>query len=48
MSHANKNINTLQQLERDHAGTDGYYETISMILDHLAFSPKNASSDSEG
>src|SRR5712692_3423245 len=36
----NKTINALRQLERDHARTVGYYEPITMILDHLAFSPK--------
>ncbi len=36
----NKTVNVLQQLERDHARTVGYYEPITMILDHLAFSPK--------
>jgi len=36
----NKTINALSQLERDHARTVGYYEPITMILDHLAFSPK--------
>jgi hypothetical protein len=36
----NKTINALHQLERDHAKTVGYYEPITMILDHLAFSPK--------
>jgi len=29
----------LQQPERDHAKTTGYYETTTTILDHLAFSP---------
>src|SRR5216683_1068622 len=36
----NKTANVLRQLERDHAGTVGYFEPITMILDHLAFSPK--------
>ena len=36
----NKTANVLRQLERDHARTVGYYEPITMILDHLAFSPK--------
>ena len=36
----NKTVNGLQQLERDHARIIGYYEPITMILDHLAFSPK--------
>jgi hypothetical protein len=35
-----KTINAVRQLERDHARTIGYYEPITMILDHLAFSPK--------
>jgi len=38
--HANKTINALQQLEKEHARTIGYYEPITMILDHHAFSPK--------
>ena len=36
----NKTANVLRQLERDHAGTVGYFEPITMILDHLAFSAK--------
>ena len=36
----NKTANVLRQLERDHAKTVGYFEPITMILDHLAFSPK--------
>jgi len=36
----NKTINALRQLERDHASSIGYFEPITMILDHLAFSPK--------
>jgi hypothetical protein len=36
----NKTVNAPQQPERDHAGTVGYFEPITMILDHLAFSPK--------
>src|SRR5467141_3099538 len=35
----NKTVNALRQLERDHARTVGYFEPITMILDHLAFSP---------
>src|SRR2546429_402066 len=35
-----KNVNMLRQLERDHARTIGYFEPMTMILDHLAFSPK--------
>src|SRR6266550_2444668 len=34
----NKTINTLQQPEKDHVRTVGYYEPTTMILDHLAFS----------
>src|SRR6059036_3977724 len=30
----------LRQLERDHATSIGYFEPMTMILDHLAFSPK--------
>jgi hypothetical protein len=36
----NKTVKVLQQLERDHARTVGYFEPITMILDHLAFSLK--------
>jgi hypothetical protein len=36
----NKTANALRQLVRDHARTVGYFEPITMILDHLAFSPK--------
>jgi len=36
----NKTVNALRQLERSHAKTVGYFEPITMILDHLAFSPK--------
>ena len=39
----NKTVNALRQLERDHARTVGYFEPITMILDHLAFSPKLSS-----
>jgi hypothetical protein len=35
-----KSAKVLRQLERDHARTVGYFEPITMILDHLAFSPK--------
>jgi len=35
----NKSVSVLQQLESDHAKTVGYFEPITMILDHLAFSP---------
>jgi hypothetical protein len=35
-----KTVNALRKLERDHARTVGYYEPITIILDHLAFSPK--------
>ncbi len=37
-----KGVDVLRQLERDHARTVGYYEPITMILDHLAFSPRLA------
>jgi hypothetical protein len=36
----NKTDNAIRQLEKDHARTIGYYEPVTMILDHLAFSPK--------
>jgi hypothetical protein len=36
----NKTVNVLRQLERDHARSIGYFEPMTMILDHLAFSPK--------
>ena len=36
----NKPVRALSQLERDHAGSVGYFEPMTMILDHLAFSPK--------
>ena len=36
----NKTVNVLRQLERDQARTVGYFEPITVILDHLAFSPK--------
>jgi len=36
----NKTVNVLRQLERDHAISIGYFEPMTMILDHLAFSPK--------
>jgi len=36
----NKTVNALRQLERDHARTIGYFEPMTMILDHLAFSPE--------
>jgi len=36
----NKTGNVLQQLERDHARTVGYFEPITMTLDHIGFSPK--------
>ncbi len=35
-----KTVQVLQQLERDHARTIGYFEPMTMILDHLAFSPR--------
>ncbi len=33
-------VNVLRQPERDHARSIGYFEPMTMILDHLAFSPK--------
>ena len=35
-----KTVRVLRQLERDHARSIGYFEPLTMILDHLAFSPK--------
>jgi len=35
-----KTVKVLRHLERDHAKSIGYFEPITMILDHLAFSPK--------
>ena len=35
-----KTVKVLQQLERVHARSIGYFEPMTMILDHLAFSPK--------
>src|SRR2546427_4901987 len=35
-----KTVSALRGLEREHARTVGYYEPMTMILDHLAFSPK--------
>ena len=35
-----KGINALAQLEKDHERSAGYFEPMTMILDHLAFSPK--------
>ena len=37
-----KSINVLQRLEKEHARSAGYFEPMTMILDHLAFSPKLA------
>lgn len=39
----NRSINVLQQLEEDHARSVGYFEPMTMILDHLAFFPKLSS-----
>src|SRR2546422_4396041 len=36
----NKTVNALRQIEREHARSIGYFEPMTMILDHLAFSPK--------
>ncbi len=35
-----KTVKVLKQLERGHARSIGYFDTMTMILDHLAFSPK--------
>jgi len=35
-----KTVRVLQELERDHARAVGYFEPITVILDHLAFSRK--------
>jgi len=35
-----KAIKALEQIERDHARSIGYFEPMTMILDHLAFFPK--------
>ena len=35
-----KTVKVLQQLERDHARSVGYFEPITMILDHLAFTTR--------
>lgn len=35
-----KTVKVLHQLEKDHARSTGYFEPMTMILDHLAFSPK--------
>ncbi len=35
-----RSVNAIRLLERDHAKSVGYFEPITMILDHLAFSPK--------
>ncbi len=35
-----KTVRVLQELERDHSRAVGYFEPITVILDHLAFSPK--------
>ena len=34
----NKPVRVLRQVERDHARSVGYFEPMTMILDHLAFS----------
>jgi hypothetical protein len=36
----NKSVSVLRQLESDHAKTVGYFEPMTMILDHLAFAPR--------
>ncbi len=35
-----KTVKVLRQLERDHARSAGYFEPMTMILDHLAYSPE--------
>ncbi len=35
-----KTVKVLRELEKDHARSTGYFEPMTMILDHLAFSPK--------
>jgi len=35
-----KTVKVLRQLEREHARSIGYFEPMTMILDHLAFSSK--------
>lgn len=35
-----KSVRLLRQLGRDHAKSVGYFEPMTVILDHLAFSPK--------
>ncbi len=35
-----KTVEVLRQLERDRARSIGYFEPMTMLLDHLAFSPK--------
>jgi len=35
-----KTVRVLWQLERDHRRSIGYFEPMTKILDHLAFSPK--------
>ena len=35
-----KGVTVIRQLERDHAKAIGYFEPMTMILDHVAFSPK--------
>ena len=37
---SNKVVSVLWELARDRARTLGYFEPITMILDHLTFSPK--------
>src|SRR5256712_6945595 len=36
----NTTVNVLRQFENDNARTVGYFSTMTMILDYLAFSPK--------
>ena len=35
-----KTVNVIRQLEKEHAKSVGYFEPITMVLDHLAFSPQ--------
>ncbi len=36
----NKSVKVLQKLERDHASSIGYFEPMTITLDHLSFSPR--------
>jgi hypothetical protein len=39
-----QSIKVLSQLEKDHARSAGYFEPMTMILDHLAYSPELSAS----